>query len=302
VAFIWPRQALYSIAWQAQAIPTLFRGDAAHFGMRKLAKAANRASYIRSLIQRALIENRSASRQRENSSARRDLTQVLEADYVRVVRKQIEYSWLKALVQRASEVWPGFNQRPLQLGRIDQLRHLARSMGVKLRASAYRERDGGTLRGFYLPADGNQLREPVIHVNTAHHRLAVGTAFCHEVGHHLAQQVLGDLGAQPRFSFGADYGDHLRDAVELAADVVVSLAAYPEPIARRLFPERPAKGLVVHNGTLTPSILRRIESHLNARYPFKLALSTSQTQSLRYAAGAVHYAKLRWALLTEYEI
>ena len=87
------------------------------------------------------------------------------------------------------------------------------------------------------------LKRPLIYVNTAHHPLAVSATFCHEVGHHVSTELFG-RGSEPvHFFFDADYNSHLEDPGELAADAVVSIAAYPEPIARDVLRDAMELGL-----------------------------------------------------------
>ena len=69
----------------------------------------------------------------------------------------------------------------------------------------------------------------LIYLNTAHHPAAVGATFCHEVGHHLALNILRHADERPvHYFFDAAYSSHLDDPVELTADVLVSIAAYPK--------------------------------------------------------------------------
>ena len=104
-------------------------------------------------------------------------------------------------------------------------------------ATPYRKGGGFSVRGFYIKSPAT-LGKPLIYVNSAHHLLAVGTAFCHEVAHHLTADMLRASGAipqVPRLFFGAEYSAHMDDPVEMAADIMVSLAGYPGPMARQIF-------------------------------------------------------------------
>ena len=64
----------------------------------------------------------------------------------------------------------------------------------------------------------------------------MSSTFLHEVGHHMSSEILGEDDSAPvHFFIDADYASHLEEPAELAADVMVSIAGYPEPIARKIF-------------------------------------------------------------------
>jgi len=176
-------------------------------------------------------------------------------------------------------------------------------LDLHFNASPNAEDDGLALRGFYVNRKEGMLQRPLIYVNTAHHPLAVSSTFCHEVGHHMSSELLGQSEEEPvHFFFDADYASHLEEPGELAADVMVSIAAYPEPFARKVF-ETPWKwGLVAQAKDMTEAALAEVRGHLKRMYGFDLMERIPAHQRLHYLSGMIHFAKLRWALLAEYEI
>jgi hypothetical protein len=49
-------------------------------------------------------------------------------------------------------------------------------------------------------------------------------------------------------------------------------------------------------------VIRDIREHLEASYGFDFSIALPPVQNLQYLAGMIHYAKLRAALLEEYDI
>src|SRR5208337_2090836 len=78
-------------------------------------------------------------------------------------------------------------------------------------------------------------------VNTAHHPAVVAGAFDHEMGHHLTSQIFASRKEPAHLSPGPCFADHLDDPMELAADMLVSIAICPQDTARKTFGD-PRKG------------------------------------------------------------
>ena len=53
---------------------------------------------------------------------------------------------------------------------------------------------------------------------------------------------------------------------------------------------------------LTEAALNQVRKHLKKAYGFDLTQQIPAPQMLHYLSGMIHYAKLRWALLAEYDI
>jgi hypothetical protein len=158
------------------------------------------------------------------------------------------------------------------------------------------------LRGFYVRSIAEIAKDRhkggLIFLNTAHHPAAVGATFCHEVGHHLALNFMRHADQRPvHYFFDAAYSSHLDDPVELTADVLVSVAAYPTSAASKMMGGEPAaiRGLSEKN-------LDSLLDYLENGWGIDFRRARQPGHHLIYLAGMVHYAKLRRALLTEYNI
>jgi hypothetical protein len=90
--------------------------------------------------------------------------------------------------------------------------------------------------------------------------------------------------------------------VELAADVIASLTAYPAPLARKMFAMPWDWGLVARADQLPDKAFAQIRKHVRELLGINFGASLPTGQSLNYLTGMIHYAKLRWALLAEYEL
>jgi hypothetical protein len=265
----------------------------------------NVESHIEKMVARILAETRDKESRKIEAWKKPvdDIKRLVRHDYVRSLRKSLPYRELTALVAAFSERLPGFNHEICGMMPTDQLAAWATSLNLSFNASPNSGADGLALRGFYVTGKEGPLKRPLIYVNTAHHPLAVSSTFCHEVGHHMSSELLGGDEDKPvHFFFDADYASHLEEPSELAADVMVSIAGYPEPIARKIF-ETPWKwGLVAKAKDMTEAALNEVRGHLKNAYGFDLMERIPAERRLHYLSGMIHYAKLRWALLAEYEI
>lgn len=264
-------------------------------------------------IEKILSEILADSRRRESAKGTAwakpadDIRKLVRRDYVKSLRRHLPYRNLKALADEFGRLLPGFNQATVgtNLMSVESLAAKAEEMKLHLKASPYEGEEGMSLRGFYVTRRQGMLKRPLIYVNTAHPPLPVVTTFCHEVGHHVSTELFGHEGdeAEPvHFFFDADYNSHLDDPNELAADAVVSVAAYPEPIARKIFATPWNWGLVAKAKNLPEAALHEVRMRLKSVYGFDLMENIPANQRLHYLLGMVHYAKLRWALLAEYDM
>jgi len=227
---------------------------------------------------------------------------LLRRDYVRDLRRNLSYRQLLALLKTADETLPLLNRKPLGVMPIKQQAQLAANLGLHFKAAPRKGTEGMALRGFYVNQLQEVLTRPLIYVNTAHHPVAVSTTFCHELGHHFATNILQPREQKVHLFLDVDYADHLNDPGELAADVLVSLAGYPQPIARKIFPQQWDWGLVASAKNLSDAAFSEIHAHLKKVYGLDLRAGVSPRQRLNYLSGMIHYAKLRWALLAEYDV
>jgi hypothetical protein len=235
-----------------------------------------------------------------------DLRKLAHRDYVRSLRKVLQYRDLLRIVSAAERVWPNLNREQLntfakkEFGR--RATRLTSDLEVHLKAEPYRGPEGLALRGFYVETQMERLHRPLIYINTAHHPGAISATFCHEVGHHLTARLFDTTRQGVHFFFDADYTGHLDDPLELAADVLVSLAGYPAPIARAIFSAPWNWGLVAKTGELTEEVFADVRKHAEGRFGLNFKAPLPAKQRLNYLAGMIHYAKLRWALLAEYDL
>jgi len=232
----------------------------------------------------------------------KELRELARLDYVRVMRRTLDYHALRAIVREARKIWPQLNREQLRAATPNQLAAISSGRRIHLQAAPYRGPEGMALRGFYVDKARDALKQPLIYLNTAHHPGAVQATFIHEMGHHVTAKVTGGAGTGVHYFFHAAHRNHLAEPAELAADALVSLAAYPEPIARRIFATPWNWGLVARADRLPDLAFARIRKHVRELCGIDFGASLPTGQSFNYLTGMIHYAKLRWALLAEYEL
>ncbi len=204
------------------------------------------------------------------------------------------------MIAAGRKIWPRLGKEPMQArGAWPTRTEVATRLGVRL--AEIPRPDAISLLGFYSPAGMLKSPRPFIFVNSAHHPLAMATAFCHEIGHHLDTVVLGKS-CSSLSCFDWDYSSHLDDRAELVADALVSLAAYPKSLARRMFDKSTSHRLVGRATSLSNSSLSAIRAHFSRNYKFPFSLVNRNSRNASYDSGVIHYAKLRFALLLEFRI
>jgi hypothetical protein len=231
-----------------------------------------------------------------------DLRRLVRHNYVRSLHRNLPYRELKTLVAGFKELLPGFNREVVGMYSIDGLAKWAAALDLHFNATPNDGEEGLALRGVYFKRKESILNRALIYVNTAHHPLAVSSTFLHEVGHHMSSEIPGAHDSAPVHFIDADYASHLEEPAELAADVMVSIAGYPEPIARKIFATDWEWGLVAQAKDLTGAALFEVRRHLKNAYGFDFTEQIPANQMLHYLSGMIHFAKLRWGLLAEYDI
>jgi hypothetical protein len=231
-----------------------------------------------------------------------DIRRLVAHDYVRSLRKGLGYRQITTLLKAFKEIFPGFNSESLEMMSRKRFAEIAVEMRFHLRATPYEGEEGLALRGFYVTSAEGSLKRPLVYVNTAHHPLAAATTFVHELGHHVSAKLLGLDQELVHFFFDSDYAAHLEEPGELAADVAVSLAGYPEGKARQIFAQPWDWGLVARAKNLSEENLSDIRVHLKRVYGFDLMGRVPADRRVHYLTGMIHYAKLRWAVLAEYDL
>jgi hypothetical protein len=228
-----------------------------------------------------------------------DIRRLSQRNYASSLRRRLSFDQIKGLVRRATEIWPHINQAVLGPPSKEFFSRAADALQLHLKAARYQSM---ALYGFYVDRATTELTKPLIFVNSSHHALAMGTTFCHEVGHHFYSEIAKPkLSKGVSFYFDAAYNEHLRDESELLADVVVSLAGYPRSAAEAIFSKAQRKN-IAEKGGLDNVLIQRIRNHLGGSYGFDFPAALSPHQNLQYLAGMLHYAKLRAALLQEFDL
>lgn len=222
------------------------------------------------------------------------LISMASRDYLREVDRFFSRRELRKLFRILEASIVEFNKQRFRT-KPNEFSRIAEEFGAQFKATPYRDSDGIGPLGFYVN-DRGTLKRPLICLNSAHHPVAMGSAFWHELGHHICSQIFGRNREAVTLQFGEDFDDHLSEPLELAADMLVSVAAYPRDVAKRLFSQSAAES--APNAGATFSELRE---HLRSGWGFDFSTRAGTPENLVYLAGMIHYAKLRSALLTGYD-
>jgi hypothetical protein len=243
---------------------------------------------------------RASSASRSTSA---EIQSLEEHDYARPLRRSFGRSEVREIIAEArSYVWPRLNDESVRLVSPTEFTRLWSGLGVQFQLAKLGGAEGVGLLGFYVREMGSS-RLPLICVNTAHHPAAIGAAFSHEMGHHLVGRLFDSRKGHPQLMSYTAYGEHLEDPEELAADVLVSLGVFPEAIARKIF-QAPQKGRQSKSATaeLPDSVSTNVLKYFEGRFGLSFGAHLPSAKKLQYLAAVVHFAKLRRALLTEYDI
>ena len=82
--------------------------------------------------------------------------------------------------------------------------------------------------------------------------------------------------------------EHLRDSGELAADIIVSVAGYPQEAALRPFSPGTKQKMVRLRISLNDAVFRAVRRHLKKAYGFDFSTKLLPGQNLQYLAGMIH--------------
>jgi len=231
---------------------------------------------------------------------RQEVDRVWQTDYRAALRRQLDDGLIKNFAQEMAAVLPTFNQESL-LPSADLFSRIAKRENFQLKSSEYRSDGGLALRGFYVDCFDTDLKKPIVFLNVAHHPVAVGTTFAHELGHHVSSELLRPSRTALRPYFHVDCVSHLEEPCELLADIAATLCGYPKAVAALLF--APHSG---RHGARTKGFSRatfeRVRAYVKQQYGFDFDQSGTVFQSLQYLCGMIHYAKLREALFGEFGV
>jgi hypothetical protein len=239
----------------------------------------------------------------EGSAAGCEAKSLAKLDYAGPLRRTFTRREVDEIVAAARKTaWPRLNRDAVRVVSPRKFAKHWADLRIDFRPARLSWPAGLALMGFYWrPAKGLSKR-PMICVNTAHHPVAVGAAFAHEMGHHVTADLFGIQKEPASFLLYAGYGEHLKDPPELAADILVALGVYPEQTARRIFGECLGRGRERGGrGTRDPEF-ENVLDYFVARYGLRLDSKLSFQRKLQYVAGLIHYSRLRRALLDEFDL
>jgi len=230
----------------------------------------------------------------------REVNGLIRTNYGQALRRCLSRWEIKEIAREGkARVWPGLNRHPVTLVSPNEFVRRWSTFGVDFKFASLPWKDGLALLGFYLNRIDEIRKRPLIFVNTAHPPAVVGVALDHEMGHHLTAEIFGKRNETHLLS-QTGFQEHLTEPGELAADTLVSLGIFPAPIARSLFGVRdPASSEGRERGLPDPTFARLLE-YVAGRYGFRFMQIRGAKKRFHALAALVHYAKLRRALLDEY--
>ena len=188
--------------------------------------ATTHTSALDALIREILRSASHRSRKLTASRIEEQFHSASRQDYARQLRAFFDRRQMQELLADFRSALPGLNAEIFRIREPRRLARVAVQLGARFQAGRFEGEAGKSLRGFYSD-DPDISRGPLICVNTANHPVAVASAFWHELGHHLTNRTF-DVSHPVRLSFSSSYEDHLGNPLEIAADLVPVLAAYPK--------------------------------------------------------------------------
>ncbi len=228
-----------------------------------------------------------------------EITGIIQRDYGQALRQCLSRWEVKQIANEGkARVWPGLNRQPVTLVSPNEFVRRWSGSGVDFKFASLPSKEGLSLLGFYVNKVDQVRTRPLIFVNTAHHPAVVGLALDHEMGHHLTSQIFG-AGEETHLLSQTAYEEHLTEPSELAADTLVSLATCPAPIARTVFGSGSRASRADGSNELSEAAFARLLEHAS-KMGLRLDCIRGVNRRLQALAALVHYAKLRRALLDEY--
>lgn len=250
------------------------------------------------LIREILSSAGSDSSKAAASRVQRQFRSAASQDYRPPLKALFDRRQMRELFADFQSALPALNTDIFRIQEPRRLAAVAAELGARFRAKRFEGEEGKSLRGFYV-GDPDVSKRPLICVNTAYHPMAVAAAFWHELGHHLTSRTFDiSHSVQLQLSISSIYQDHLSDPLEIAADMMSALAAYPRPTAQRLF-----QGFVeTGEAPSVENLVLKARAHLRSVAGFDLQPRVSASENLQYLAGMMHFIRLRWVLFSEYGI
>lgn len=252
---------------------------------------------LHGLIREVLSYSKPQMPEVASDGAERYLSAVSRLDYSSTILSQFDRHELRRAFSEFCHLLPTLNRSVFVETNLDRLAKIASSFGIVLQRGTFDGPEGDTLRGFYIN-DGTMMKQPIICLNIAHHRVSRAAAFWHEMGHHLTHEIFGGPAGRLNLTSTAEYHKRFTDPQEILADVVLALAGYPKAIAGRMF--RGSKGERSESEAVL--LVPKVRSYLDSITEFDWQRTAPQCERLNVLAGMIHIAKLRATLLNEYGI
>jgi hypothetical protein len=252
---------------------------------------------LREVVGDILSSSRSETERLSASNVQGSLSAVSAQDYSRLLRRLFDRQQISEIFTEFSKALPALNMRVIRGRDPRRFAEIAAGLGAEFHAIPFTENSRSGLRGFYIRR-GEKIRNPLIYVNAAIHPVVMASSFWHELGHHLTARMFDDDRQKLDLSFTTSYHLHLSDPLETSADLFSILVAYPKPVATQLF----ARWLGDRSAPDVDSLLTTLRPHLRAICGFDVDERFSAADNLRHLAAIIHFGKLRWALLSEFEI
>ena len=231
---------------------------------------------------------------------KREVTGIIRRDYGQALRQCLSRWEVKEIAgEGKNRVWPGLNRQPVTLVTPKEFVRRWSAFGVDFKFASLPPTQGTSLLGFYVNKIDGIRRRPLIFVNTAHHPGLVGLALDHEMGHHLTAEIFA-AGEGTHLLSQTGFDEHLAEPAELAADTLVSLAFIPAPVARTIFSSSKRTASQNRPHELSDLELAEFWEYIANRYSSRLDQVRGVNKRFQALAALVHYAKLRRALLDEY--
>jgi hypothetical protein len=228
-----------------------------------------------------------------------EIAGLMHADYSRALRQRLSRWEIREIVSEGRDtVWPELNKTAARLVTPREFEKHWAVFGLQFKFSRLSGEHGLSLMGFYSKALSLVGQKPLIWINTAHHPAIVGASLDHEMGHHVISQMFGLDPNVTHFLERNAFAAHLKDASELAADVLVSLCIYPSRVARELFGQRSR----VHPGATERLFFKVAMDYIAGAYKLNFNASLEKDQKFYALAAVIYYTQLRRGLLAEYNI
>src|SRR6266852_110360 len=129
-----------------------------------------------------------------------DFQPIASRDYERCLKLNFSRRELSEILGAFRTALPNLDREQLKPMALPSLANVASRLGLKFQANSFDGSGGAGLRGFYVATKA--LKQPLMCLNTDHHRTAVNSTFWHEMGHHLTVRLLPRPEESPTLSFG----------------------------------------------------------------------------------------------------